>query len=232
MARHVNEEGLALIRQWEGLRLTAYRDPAGIWSIGYGHTDAAGPPAVRPGLTLTEPEAAELLRRDLARFETAVEAAVTVPLTDNQFAALVSFVYNVGPANFARSTLLKKLNAGDHGAVPRELAKWTRAGGKALPGLANRRAAEAGLWAKGAFVASQYVEPVPAPKVDGLAGHGAAATLAGLVGTGATEAAEQLLPFASASALLQHLFVALSLLGAATTLVGVWQKARQEAGLA
>ncbi len=232
MSRHVNPEGLALIQQWEGLRLTAYRDPVGVWTIGYGHTDAAGPPTVLPGLALTAAEATDLLRRDLARFETAVEAMVRVPLTDNQFAALVSFAYNVGTGNLSKSTLLKKLNAGDHAAVPHELAKWTRAGGKVLPGLANRRAAEAGLWAKGAFVASQYVEPAPAVKLGGLAGNGAAATLAGLVGAGATQAAGQLLPFASTSSLAQHLFVALSLLGTATTLVGVWQKARQEAGLA
>lgn len=148
--RHVNEAGIAILKQWEGLRLTAYQDVGGVWTIGYGHTG----PDVTEGLTITEAEAETLLRTDILEAEQAVSDLVKVDLTDNQFAALVSFVFNVGRGAFAKSTLLKRLNAGDYDAVPGELAKWNRAGGKPVKGLANRRAAEAGLWAKGAYVAS------------------------------------------------------------------------------
>jgi len=99
--------------------------------------------------------------RDLGQYERAVETGVKVPLTDNQFAALVSLCYNVGVGAFAKSSLLKKLNRGDYEAVPVDLAKWTRSGSKRLKGLANRRAAEAGLWTTGEFVASREVKPKP-----------------------------------------------------------------------
>jgi len=159
MPRHINEEGLNLIRQWEGLRLTAYKDAVGVLTIGHGHTSRAGPPTVKPGMKITQAEADRILRADLAVFEAAVENAVKVDLTDNQFAALVSFTFNVGIGNLQKSTLLRKLNKGDYDGVPMELGKWVNAGGRRLPGLANRRAAEAGLWARGAFVSSNTVKP-------------------------------------------------------------------------
>ncbi|AQX21091.1 lysozyme [Bartonella sp. CDC_skunk] len=154
--RKISPEGLALIKQWEGLRLNAYKDAIGVWTIGYGHTNAAGEPFVYEGMTITEKKAEKLLCRDLRQFEDAVERAVIVSLTNEQFAALVSFCYNVGTAAFCNSTLLKKLNKGEYEAVPSELQKWTKAGGKRLNGLVHRRAAEAGLWAKGAYVSSNY----------------------------------------------------------------------------
>ena len=160
--RTINSEGLAHIRQWEGLELSAYRDVAGIWTIGYGHTAAAGPPAPAAGMRISETEAVAILQRDLRQFEAAVESKVKVPLNDNQFAALVSFCFNVGAGAFGKSTLLKKLNAGNYDAVPSELAKWVKAGGKTVKGLVNRRAAEAGLWAKGSFVSSNTVDAKPA----------------------------------------------------------------------
>lgn len=158
MTRRISDEGLALIKRWEGCRLTAYRDVAGVLTIGYGSTGAH----VRPGLTVTQAEADQLLIKDLARFERAVEALVKVPLNDGQFAALVSFAFNVGEGAFARSTLLKKLNASDYASVPKELMKWVHAGGKKVEGLVNRRAAEGGLWARGSHVSSNTVEAKPA----------------------------------------------------------------------
>ncbi|WP_413154856.1 lysozyme, partial [Bartonella sp. cb54] len=143
--RKISKEGLMLIKQWEGLRLHAYQDPIGIWTIGYGHTSAAGKPIVHKNMNITEKTAEDILCRDLKQFERSVEQAVTVSLTDEQFAALVSFCYNVGTTAFCNSTLLKKLNKGDYEAVPAELQRWTKAGGKRLQGLVNRRAAEAGL---------------------------------------------------------------------------------------
>lgn len=154
MTRRINAEGLALIKQWEGCKLTAYKDVAGVLTIGYGSTG----PHVKPGMKITQAEAERLLLNDLDRFERAVERLVAVPLTDGQFAALVSFAFNVGEAAFAKSTLLRKLNAGDYEAVPSELARWVNAGGRRVQGLVNRRAAEAGLWVRGSFVSSNTVK--------------------------------------------------------------------------
>lgn len=154
MARHVTDYVLAKIKQWEGLRLKAYRDTAGVLTIGYGHTG----PDVQINQIITEEQANTLLARDIERFEQAVEKTVATPLNDNQFGALVSFAFNVGEAAFRKSTLVKKLNNGDYNAVPSELARWVNADGQRLQGLVNRRAAEAGLWVTGSFVASAPVE--------------------------------------------------------------------------
>ncbi|MGF6178882.1 lysozyme [Ensifer sp. 4252] len=106
----------------------AYRDVAGIWTIGYGHTSAASAPVVTPNMVITEAEAEAILRADLATFEERVSRLVKVPLTDNQHAVLVSFDFNTG--RLGKSTLLKKLNDGGYDAVPTELMKWVNAGGK------------------------------------------------------------------------------------------------------
>lgn len=152
MTRRISAAGLALVKQWEGCELVSYKDVAGVWTIGYGHTSSAGIPYVKPGMRINAVEAEEILKSDLHKFEERVERLVKVPLTDNQFAVLVSFDFNTGALH--KSTLLKKLNAGDYDAVPGELMKWVNAGGKKVKGLVNRRSAEAGLWAKGEFVSS------------------------------------------------------------------------------
>lgn len=142
-----NDKGIALIKKWEGLRTKAYQDVAGIWTIGYGHTSAAGSPKVTPGLTITEKQAEDILKQDLVKFETQVSSLVKVPLNDNQFAALVSFHYNTGA--LGKSTLLKKVNSKDFKAVPGEFLKWVNAGGKFVKGLQNRREEEVQLWLTG-----------------------------------------------------------------------------------
>jgi lysozyme len=141
-----SQAGLDLIKQFEGTRLQSYVCPAGILTIGVGHTSAAGPPKVLPNMTITYQEANEILARDLIKYESAVDRLVQVPLTQNQFDALVSFTFNVGEGALAKSTLLKKLNSGNYAAVPGELMKWTKGGGKELPGLVRRRRAEAAMW--------------------------------------------------------------------------------------
>lgn len=138
--------GIKHIKEFEGERLTAYRCPAGVWTIGVGHTSAAGEPQVVEGMTITANESSSILYRDLAAFELGVERLVRVPLKSNQFDVLVSFSFNCGLDALKRSTLLKKLNSGDYGAVPSELMKWTMAGGKEVPGLVRRRRAEAKMW--------------------------------------------------------------------------------------
>lgn len=155
MAQRVTDVGIKMIKQWEGLKLYAYRnfqnEP---WTIGHGHTSAAGIPNVREGMRINEVEAEEILKADLRKFEEDVSSLVKVPLTPHQFDALVSFAFNVGTGALHKSTLLKKLNAGDYDSVPGELMKWVKSKGKRMQGLVNRRSAEAGLWAKGSFVQS------------------------------------------------------------------------------
>lgn len=141
--RSINPAGIALIEQFEGYRDTAYQDSNGIWTLGYGHVRG-----VKQGDTCTKTQALQWLGEDLASAENAVEHIVVVPLTDNEFSALVSFVFNVGAGKFAGSTLLKKLNAGSYDAVPINLKAWVFAGGKVQQGLVKRRAAEAELWSK------------------------------------------------------------------------------------
>lgn len=141
--RTISPEGLALIKEFEGLRLTAYRDAVGVWTIGYGHTG----PDVTPGMTITQDQADELLRKDVARFEKAVASMAKVA-TDSQFDALVSFAYNLGEEALRRSTLLRKHNEGDYAGAKAEFARWKYAGDKVLAGLVRRRAAEAEMYGK------------------------------------------------------------------------------------
>ena len=143
----MSQEGIdALLKKYEGCKLKAYRCPAGICTIGYGHTSAAGSPAVTDGMTITQKQCDEILRSDLIKYETAVHNMVQQPLTQHQFDVLVDFAYNAGVGNLKSSTLLKKVNAGALDAVPAELMKWTKGGGKVLPGLVKRRQAESAWW--------------------------------------------------------------------------------------
>ena len=139
-----SDKGIALIKAHEGLRLNAYLCPAKVWTIGYGHTSAAGEPVVREGMRITRAEANSILLRDLGKFEERVNRLVKVPLTQGQFDALVSFDFNTGKLH--SSSLLKKLNAGEHSRVPAQLMRWTKGGGKELAGLVRRRRDEAELW--------------------------------------------------------------------------------------
>jgi lysozyme len=137
-----SDQGLALTEQFEGLQLTAYQDPVGVWTIGYGHTGAD----VQPGLTITQEQASDLLLQDVAGAVAAVNRLVTVPLTQNQFDALVDFTFNVGQGNLASSTLLRELNAGNTAGAAAQFLVWVYAKGVELPGLVTRRQAEAALF--------------------------------------------------------------------------------------
>jgi len=135
MTRKTNKAGIALIKKHEGCDLLAYLCPAKKWTIGYGHTGKD----VTAGMTITQAEAERILIDDLSYFEFVVSHNVKAPLTDNQFAALVSLVFNIGDGNFVKSTLLKKLNIGDYTGAAAEFPKWNRGGGKILAGLVKRR---------------------------------------------------------------------------------------------
>ena len=138
---NTSTEGLALIKKFEGLELEAYKCAAGVWTIGYGHTKD-----VSEGDSWTEQEANDALKEELVEFEGYINDLVTCPLSQNQYDALVSWVYNLGPANLKASTLLKRLNASDYDDVPAQLKRWNKAGGKVLEGLIRRREAEALLF--------------------------------------------------------------------------------------
>jgi lysozyme len=163
--RDINDAGLELVKSFEGIpdgdpttvKIDPYLDPIGIWTIGWGHaisvggrflrgkTDAKAAKALYPeGITLEQAE--QLLRADLLDTCRDVASLVKVPLRDNQFAALVSFTFNLGRGNFAKSTLLKKLNEQDYAAAAMEFGKWNKAGGRVLAGLTRRREAEAQLF--------------------------------------------------------------------------------------
>ena len=171
MARTVNRETIEHVKRWEGLKLTAYPDPGSRdgtpYTVGYGHV-SDGHLKVYRGLTISPKQAEDALEYDLNETAAKVDELVKVELSDNQFGALVSFAFNVGTGAFAKSTLLNKLNKGDYAAVPSEMAKWVNNDGKKMQGLVNRRAAEAGLWAKGEHVASKGVkaDKVAPPIVD------------------------------------------------------------------
>jgi len=148
----LTQEGFDLIRAHEGLRLKAYPDPGSRgepYTIGYGHTSAAGPPKVYLGMTISRDEAEEIFRRDLKKFENHVRFSVKVPITDNQFSSLVSFCYNVGPNTFSKSSVLKAVNDSRFDLVPAKLAMYNRAAGKVMKGLVKRRAEEGKLFTEG-----------------------------------------------------------------------------------
>lgn len=155
---------LELIREFEGFVPRWYRDPVGVWTIGYGHTDAAGSPkhATSANMVLSEEEGSAILQRDLGQYEAAVTRAVKVPLNENQFGALVSFTYNLGAGNLNSSTLVKKLNAKDYKGAAAEFARWNKAGGKVLNGLVRRRAAEKALFERPVSRKPPVYDAVPA----------------------------------------------------------------------
>lgn len=145
MARAINDAGVRLVQEFEGCKLEAYPDPGTggePWTIGWGSTG----PDIGPGTVWTQEEADARFLDDLTKFGDGVDRLVRVPLTDNQFAALVSFAYNVGLGALAGSTLLRKLNAGDYEGAADQFPRWNKGGGRVLPGLVRRRAAERDLF--------------------------------------------------------------------------------------
>lgn len=137
-----NQAGKDLIKKWEGLKLKAYLCPAGVPTIGYGHTGD-----VKLGDKITPHQADVIFDLDLEKFEEGVTKLLKVPVNENEFSALVSFAYNVGLGALGKSTLLALINR-DKGSPELEFAKWTRGGGKVLPGLVKRRAEEKALFLK------------------------------------------------------------------------------------
>lgn len=141
--RHITQNGLNLIKRFEGLSTNTYICPAGHPTIGYGHVVKGHE---RFEHDITEEQAVDMLRQDVQVAEGAVLRLITVPLTDGQFDALVSFTFNLGSGSLQRSTLRQKVNREEHVEVPAEFMKWVWAGGRRLEGLVRRRKAEATLY--------------------------------------------------------------------------------------
>ena len=137
----ISQEGLALIKKFEGCELEAYKCAAGVLTIGYGHTKG-----VTESMKITQSEAESMLVEELVEYEKAVLAAVTISIDQCMFDALVSWTYNLGPTNLRSSTLLKVLNSGAYDDVPSQIKRWNKANGKVLDGLIRRREAEALLF--------------------------------------------------------------------------------------
>ena len=143
--RQVNQVGIDLIRRFEGCRLEAYPDPGtggDPWTIGYGATG----PGIEPGVIWTQEEAEARLIEDVQRFADAVERALTVDVSDNEFAAMVSLAFNIGAGAFRKSTLLRLVNDGHFEAAAQQFERWNRAGGRVMAGLTRRRQAERDLF--------------------------------------------------------------------------------------
>jgi len=148
----VNRAGRELIKAEEGWRSRAYRDTGGIWTIGYGHTSAAGLPKVKQGMKITRAEGEKIFREDLRKFERACTRLLP-DLNENQFAAMVSFCYNVGVSKFRKSSVYEQAKAGNHKRVPQRLNLWVKGRNRqgklvTLRGLVRRRATEGALYAK------------------------------------------------------------------------------------
>ena len=140
---NINNAGIALIKKFEGLRLKAYTCPAGIWTIGFGHTG----PDVEPGEEINEREAEQLLKGDLIKFEHGVEELLDgTPASFNAFSAMVSLAYNIGLGNFRKSSVLKFHKEGKKNLAANAFLLWSKAKGKILPGLISRRNAERSLY--------------------------------------------------------------------------------------
>ena len=137
----VSDKGVALIKEFEGCKLTAYKDSVGVWTIGYGHTRSA-----RQGMVITQDQADELLALDVATHAAGVYKALQVKLEQHQFDAVVSLAFNVGVNAVRNSTLLKMINRGDDKLAAAQFDRWNKAGGKVLAGLTRRRAAERKLY--------------------------------------------------------------------------------------
>ena len=145
---HVSPSGVDLICNFEGLRLKAYDDGVGVWTIGFGTTKYPNGIRVKKGDTCTLDQAKAYMQNDLKSFEQTINNTVKVPLNQNQFDALVSLAYNIGSTAFKNSTLVKRLNEGNYKAAANQFDVWVNAGGKRMQGLVNRRAAEKALFLK------------------------------------------------------------------------------------
>lgn len=143
----LNNEGYKLIQSFEGLKLQAYQDSVGIWTIGYGNINYENGTKVKKGDKITQERADQLFKYFADRFAGQVDAAITKTVTQNQFNSMVSLAYNIGIGAFQKSTLLRKINSNPNDpTIKNEFLKWVNAGGRKIQGLVNRREKEAKVY--------------------------------------------------------------------------------------
>ena len=184
---NLTKEAIDLIIQHEGLRLEAYQDPVGVWTIGYGTTTAAGIGViVTPGMRISEPEARAMLHDALNKFAEKIIPHLARQPTDNQYGAMLSLAYNIGPGAFINSTALRRFNAGDFEGAAEAMTWFNKAGGKVLRGLVRRREAEAKL-----FLSDDAQSPLPRPDAvrESIAGSTTVLASAGQAAAGVSTAA-------------------------------------------
>lgn len=155
----VNQATIDLIAKWEGCKLKAYKDVAGVWTVGYGLTSRAGFLDVGPDTELTQEEADWYLEKVVDDFASKIRPMIAAPINENQFGAFVSLAYNIGTGAFSRSSALKHFNAGRTELVPDAIRMWKKAGGKVVQGLINRREDEIRLFITPAAAAAAVVAP-------------------------------------------------------------------------
>jgi lysozyme len=229
--RRISENGLSIVKKWEGFSAKAYKDLVGVWTIGYGNTD---PRHAFEGNVISRDFAEQLLIQHIAQDEIACRQLIKVPLSQPQWDAVVSLCYNIGTGAFARSTLLRKMNQSDFTGAYSEFPRWNRAGGKVVQGLVNRRKAEAELFLTGTtytkdekFDAEEskpyksseptsglVADAVPDPQANTKQGVAIAGSGAALTQVAQLEAVkESLAPVATLNEWLSLLFIGVTLLG-------------------
>ena len=229
----VNNKTKELIKRYEGKRLRAYRCSAGVLTIGYGHTSAAGAPKVTPGMTISEKEANAIFDRDIERFAAKVEDLIKVEITDNQFGACVSLAFNIGVGAFSKSSVLRFINQNKFDNAADAFALWNKAGGRVLPGLTKRRAAEAALFQEDDVDEEDEVNtarvpdtPHGKPATQSTTNIAAVATAAAGVSAAAKEVVDNTHSIFSSSNLIMFGLVAVIVAGAAWVIRERWMKSR------
>jgi GH24 family phage-related lysozyme (muramidase) len=239
--RAVPDIAAKFVRAHEGCSLRAYQDSGGVWTVGYGHVG----PEIHKGLIVPQAAADQYLNEDLGiaakRLNGVVDEAVILSLTDNQYAALISFVFNLGAD--PSWTIWKRLNARKYDQVPGEMSRFVNAGGKKVQGLVNRRAAEVQLWSNGEpgtdneVLSSAQTRNCPTPPVPGSSGslvgrcvaYGTGAVAS--IGVAAQQVSSAVQPYADKSPIVAKVVSVMALLGAGAVVVGLvlsWLKHREE----
>lgn len=189
----MNDAGIALVKEFEGFRAKAYKCPADVWTVGYGLTSAAGIGVeVVPGMVVTEAEATEHLRLVLDKFGASIRPKMTAEPNENEWAAMLSLAFNIGPSAFAKSTVLRKFNAGDKAGAADAFLLWNKAGGKVLAGLKRRREAERALFLKPVSVKKDRANVTQSTTVRASAVQLASGVGSGVVAVGALDGTAQI----------------------------------------
>jgi len=218
---------LDLIKRHEGLRLTSYRCSAGVWTIGYGHTSAAGEPKVEPGMTITKAEANRIFDKDIQNFAVGVERAINVPLSPAQFGACVSLAFNIGLGAFKKSSVLRFINKNQMTNASDAFLLWNKAGGKVLKGLVRRRAEEAEMFSSANNSDDRVPdEPKGKPMAMSTTNIAAGATAAAGVTAATREVVENTSTIFSSSGMITVFLAVVVIAGAAWIIKERWKKAR------